>query len=72
VTEYFSTLAVGAAITVTIVILVPNGLSNIVHIFVLLLALAFIVTFQYYRFKKGMEEAIQPTEPSVPDEQKTE
>ena len=55
--EYFSTLAVGAAMTVIIVILVPNGISSLIHVLVLLVVLAGTVLFQFFRYRKKVSAA---------------
>ncbi len=54
--ENFSTLTVGAAITLPIVIFVPNGIDSVIHILVLLVVLLFIVLHQYRKIKKGISE----------------
>ena len=53
--EYFSSLAVGAAMTVIIVIIVPNGISDYVHILVLMAVLAVTVGIQYREYRKELE-----------------
>lgn len=50
--DYFSTLAVGAAIAFFIVLIVPNGIDDIVHIIVLVPALLLTVGFQIYKYRK--------------------
>ena len=49
--ENFNTLAVGAAITLAIVIIVPNGISSIVHFLILIPALAVTIIYQVYKYK---------------------
>jgi CPA2 family monovalent cation:H+ antiporter-2 len=53
--EYLSTLHIGAAITVVIVILVPNGIEDYLHVVILLLVLMAAVTIQIYKLKKGVK-----------------
>ena len=67
--EYFSTLAVGAAMTVIIVILVPNGISSVIHVLVLLVVLAGTVLFQYLRYRKKVSAAENgETDAEVPEQ----
>lgn len=49
--EFISSLAIGAAMTVIIVILVPNGIDELIHIYVLLAVLALTLLYQYRRYK---------------------
>ena len=51
--DYFSTLAVGAAITFFIVLIVPNGIADLVHVAVLVPALLLMIAFQVYKYEKG-------------------
>ena len=52
--EYISTLHIGAAMTVVIVILVPNGIENFWHVVILLLVLAMAMLSQFYKLKKAV------------------
>ena len=70
--ENFSTLAIGAAMTVIIVIIVPNGISDFMHVVILLLVLAVTLLYQWYRYKKAGKNVqdegasssdIEPNEP---------
>ena len=51
--EYFSTLLIGAGITIVIVIVVPNGISSLLHVIVLLAALMLMMLIQYLKFRKA-------------------
>ena len=51
--EYFSTLLIGAGITIVIVIVVPNGISSLLHVIVLLAALVLMMLIQYLKFRKA-------------------
>ena len=51
--ENYSALAVGATITVAIVIVVPNGISDYVHILILLLVLMMILVYQAYKYRNA-------------------
>ncbi|MBQ7700903.1 MAG: cation:proton antiporter [Candidatus Methanomethylophilaceae archaeon] len=61
--NYLTTLTIGSFITVVIVILVPNGIPNIIHILVILIVFALILLYQVYKNKKEMEK----TSSSNPD-----
>ncbi|MBQ7702432.1 MAG: hypothetical protein IJT54_08540, partial [Candidatus Methanomethylophilaceae archaeon] len=54
------TLTIGSFITVVIVILVPNGIPNIIHILVILIVFALILLYQVYKNKKEKEKASSP------------
>ena len=62
--ENFSALAVGAFITVTIVIFVPNGIDNFTHIIILLVVLALTVIAQGVKYKKGSATNAAPNVPA--------
>ena len=49
---YISTLAVGAAVTVLIVIIVPNGIDNNTHLLVLFAVLALVVGYQFLKYRQ--------------------
>ena len=68
--EYFSTLIIGAIITVIIVILVPNGLGVLVHI-LLLLIIVFLTILSHvwaYRNKKGETESTGTAVPAASEQ----
>lgn len=65
--ENFSILGIGAAITVTIVILVPNGIDSIIHILVLLVVLLLILIHQFRLYQKALKP-IEPEAPAVAEE----
>ena len=73
--EYFSTLTVGAMMTMAITIIVPNGMDNLIHVIVLLAVLAGTIVFQIVRYRRAVansetdQDASEetPTE-GVPDE----
>jgi len=67
--EYLSTLYIGAAMTVVIVILVPNGIEDYLHVVILLLVLMAAVTIQIYKLKKGVrkDKTEEPKEEKVPE-----
>lgn len=72
--ENFSSLAIGAALTVLIVIIVPNGISDIIHFVVLLLVLALTLLYQLYKYKDvrtkvQTEEASTDTESDPPEQE---
>ena len=69
--ENFSILGIGAAITVTIVILVPNGIDSIIHILVLLVVLLLILIHQFRLYQKALKP-IEPEAPAVAEEQAAE
>ena len=52
VKEYFSTLSIGAAMTAVIVIIVPNGIEDYIHILVMLVVLALAVIHQLRKYRK--------------------
>ncbi len=54
--EYFSTLAVSAAMTVFVVLIVPNGIDNLMHVFVLLVVLAGTLLYQAYKYRKMVSQ----------------
>ena len=74
--EYFSTLGVGAIMTVIIVILVPNGISDIMHVLILGIVLALTVTYQIYRYRKGLKtnkpEELEDNEAKAEEEKSNE
>ncbi len=72
--EYLSTLHIGAAMTVVIVILVPNGIEDYLHVVILLLVLAATVTIQIYKLKKGVrnDKPEEPKKEEVPEESEEE
>jgi len=73
--EYFSTLTVGAMMTMAITIIVPNGMDSLIHVIVLLAVLAGTIVFQIVRYRRAVansetdQDASEetPTE-GVPDE----
>ncbi len=67
VKEYFSTLSIGAAMTAVIVIIVPNGIEDYIHILVMLVVLALAVIHQLRKYRKEVngdkkEEVPEPEE----------
>ena len=67
VKEYFSTLSIGAALTAVIVIIVPNGIEDYIHILVMLVVLALAVIHQLRKYRKEVkgdkkEEVPEPEE----------
>ena len=48
---YVSTLALGAALDVAIVIIVPNNVENLVHILVLLAVLFLVLLYQFFKYR---------------------
>ena len=62
--ENFSSLAVGAALTIVIVILVPNGIDNFTHIILLLVALVLVVLLQIHKYKSGVPNAADADVPA--------
>ena len=62
--ENFSALAVGAFVTVVIVIFVPNGIDNFTHIIVLLIVLALTVVAQGMKYKNGAKKNADGTVPA--------
>ena len=66
--EYFSTIAVGAAMVFLIVLVVPNGISNIVHLLVLVPALFLTILFQVSKYRKERAKGLAEEE-AVPAEQ---
>ena len=52
--RYLSTLAVGAAVDVLIVIIVPNGIDNLMHVIVLLAVLVVVLIYQYFAYRKKL------------------
>ena len=63
--EYISTLHIGAAMTVVIVILVPNGIENLWHVVILLVVLVMAMLSQFYKLRKAVN-------PDKTEETKTE
>ncbi|MBR3410309.1 MAG: hypothetical protein IKG94_06005 [Candidatus Methanomethylophilaceae archaeon] len=67
VTEYFSTLIVGSAIALAIVIVVPNGIFNILPYLILIAILVALILIQVLKYRNGlamsMEETVQEEEP---------
>ena len=68
--NYFSTLIVGSVIALVIVIVVPNGISNIMHILMMSVVMAVMIVWQVYRYKKGVLET--PGEPATENPPGTE
>ena len=69
VTEYFSTLMVGSAIALAIVIVVPNGVYNILPYIILIAILAALILIQALKYKNGLamslEDEIMGEDPPV-------
>ena len=57
-------LLIGAGITIVIVIVVPNGISSLLHVIVLLAALMLMMLIQYLKFRKADRAAKQEAEAS--------
>ena len=51
--ETMSPLLMGAAIDIIVVMLVPNGIDNMVHIYVSSILLALLIVIQIVKFKMG-------------------
>ena len=52
VVDYYSTLTVATAITFTIVLIVPNGIDNLMHVVILAQALLLTIIIQVHRYNK--------------------
>ncbi len=59
VTEYFSTLMVGSAIALAIVIVVPNGVYNILPYIILIAILAALILIQALKYKNGLAMSLE-------------
>ncbi len=62
--ENYSSLAVGAAMTLVIVIIVPNGIGNFMHFVILVPALLLVVLLQTRKYKKGRSQYDTETDTS--------
>ncbi len=63
--ESFSTILVGAAITLFLVIIVPNGIDSVLHVLIMLGILVLIAVVQMHKYRKAVaakEEQAQSDE----------
>ena len=62
ISDAFSTLAIGAAMDVLIVLIVPNGIETRYHVVLLLVVLALSIFYQWRMFRKEAEKVESPIE----------
>ncbi len=62
ISDAFSTLAIGAAMDVLIVLIVPNGIETRYHVALLLVVLALSIFYQWHMFRKEAEKVEPPIE----------
>jgi cytochrome c biogenesis protein CcdA len=60
--ESFSSLAFGSAITLIIVILVPNGIDSLLHVAILLALFIVIAILQSLKFRRASKKSKAPSE----------
>ena len=58
--ESLSTILVGAAITLVLVIIVPNGIDSILHVLIMLGVLVLIALVQMHKYRKAIAAKEEP------------